>query len=197
MDNENDQTNSEETQEEESQDETQEESGDVNWEARAKELEVKATKQREKTKELKSKLKEFEDGKGKPEKPNKPNEDFSTGDIALMEQRGHKSTEEQDYVKEAMDKYSLSLKEVLGDDYHQAKMKGIKEAIAVKDATPSGSKRTPASGKASVEYWLAKGGLPPESDKQLRRDVLNARIKQEERGSKFAPQSVIAQLPPQ
>ena len=129
-------------------------------------------------------------------KPNKPNEDFSTGDIALMEQRGHKSIEEQDYIAESMDKYNLSLKEVLADDYHQAKMKGIKDSIAVKEATPSGRGRTPASGKQSVEYWLAKGGLPPENDVKLRRDVLNARIKSEERGNKFAPQSVIAQLPP-
>jgi len=130
-------------------------------------------------------------------KVNKPNEDFNTGDIAFMEGRGVKTDDEMNFVKSMMDKTGENLKDTLSDDYVQSKLKTMKEAAAVKDATPSGSKRTPTSGKASVEYWLAKGGLPPESDIQLRRDVLNARIKGEERGNKFAPQSVISQLPQQ
>jgi len=130
-------------------------------------------------------------------KVNKPNEDFNTGDIAFMEGRGVKTDDEMNFVKSMMDKTGENLKDILSDDYVQSKLKTMKEVAAVKDATPSGSKRTPTSGKASVEYWLAKGGLPPESDIQLRRDVLNARIKGEERGNKFAPQSVISQLPQQ
>lgn len=130
-------------------------------------------------------------------KVNKPNEDFNTGDIAFMEGRGVKTDDEMNFVKSMMDKTGENLKDTLSDDYVQSKLKTMKEVAAVKDATPSGSKRTPTSGKASVEYWLAKGGLPPESDIQLRRDVLNARIKGEERGNKFAPQSVISQLPQQ
>lgn len=130
-------------------------------------------------------------------KVNKPNEDFNTGDIAFMEGRGVKTDDEMNFVKSMMDKTGENLKDTLSDDYVQSKLKTMKEVAAVKDATPSGSKRTPTSGKASVEYWLAKGGLPPESDIQLRRDVLNARIKGEERGNKFTPQSVISQLPQQ
>ena len=130
-------------------------------------------------------------------KVNKPNEDFNTGDIAFMEGRGVKTDDAMNFVKSMMDKTGENLKDTLSDDYVQSKLKTMKEVAAVKDATPSGSKRTPTSGKASVEYWLAKGGLPPESDIQLRRDVLNARIKGEERGNKFAPQSVISQLPQQ
>jgi len=48
-------------------------------------------------------------------------------------------------------------------------------------------KRSGQSSKDSVDYWLAKGELPPNTPEntKLRRDVVNAKYVQETSGSKF------------
>lgn len=104
-----------------------------------------------------------------------------------------KITEEADveYLGQMMAETGKSQKELLGAKWFQAEIKERQEARTVKEAVPSNTRRSQTSARNTVEYWLAKGELPPTSDVQLRRDVLNAKIKIEEHSSKFSDNSIV------
>lgn len=121
----------------------------------------------------------------KSETPSKQTNDLDYGELAFLTAKGIENDEEVDFVKSMASNTGRSLKELTSDDYVQAKLKGMREARAVKDATPSGTKRSAQSSSDSVEYWLAKGELP--EDTELRRKVVNARIEKETKRDIFAP----------
>ena len=84
-----------------------------------------------------------------------------------------------------------TLEEVLASKYFRAELKELREQKASADAIPDSSKRSGQSPKDSVDYWLAKGEMPPADQPQLRREYVNAKLKQETSGSKFTSRSVI------
>lgn len=183
MENENDIQEVEETAEDsEVADETAGEATD--WRAKAeeaerriKELEIKAIKQREKTKELKAKT-------VTEDKPS----DFDYGQKAFLKSYGIDGADERELVKSFMSRTGEDLDTVINDDILQAKLVSLRNAKIAKDAVPiSTGRSTPAQGN-KLDYWLAKyqtSGNLGEVPKELQRDVLNARLKAEEQVRKF------------
>ena len=99
--------------------------------------------------------------------------------------------DEYDFVQEVMRDTGKSLDDVLASKWFQAELKERRDLKASKDAIPSGSKRSATPARDSVEYWLAKGGLPPVDQFELRTKVLNARIKREETKSQFSDNPIV------
>ncbi len=96
-----------------------------------------------------------------------------------------------DFVKEVMDSTGKTLDQVLESKYFQAELKERKDLRMTEAATPSGSKRAGNTTRDQVEYWIQKGELPPADQVQLRRDVVNARMKQEKDKSQFTDTPVV------
>lgn len=116
-------------------------------------------------------------------------EGFDYAEKAYLKASGIQS-DEYDFVKEVMDSTGKNLDQVLEAKYFQSELKERREAKATKDAIPDGKTRGAGGHRDSVEYWIAKGELPPPDQIELRRKVVNAKIKANNQGSKFAQGSV-------
>ena len=133
---------------------------------------------------FKRELKEFK--KPKEEAPKESNQ--TSGDLgerAYLAVNGIKSADEIEFFQKMKKETGKSADSLLESTYFQVEFKDYKEKKASSDATPTGSKRSNNSATNTVEYWIAKGELPPASEVQLRRDVVNARIKKEESKGAF------------
>lgn len=118
---------------------------------------------------------------------------FDYGELAYLEAK--KVSEEcHKYLLEECQSTGKELKEILGYKYVKEEMEKLEAEKASGDAVPEGKKRgAGASAKASVNYWVKRGELPPNTpeNQKLRRDVVNARQKQATDGSKFADNPII------
>ena len=148
----------------------------------AKRLKTKLEKAKDKAKEP---PKEIDD---KPEPKEKQGFDYA--EKAFLTANGIKS-DEYAFVEEVMKSTGKSLDEVLEAKYFQSELKERREEKASKDAIPSGSKRAATSSRDTVEYWIAKGELPPENQRELRQQVVNARIKSEKDKSQFTSNPIV------
>ena len=144
--------------------------GDVDWQARAKELEGRL-------KRAETKLKKSSDSPA-PSKPSTPGE-FDYSQKAFLAVNDVKSAKELELAKEFMANTGKSLDDVVTNKYFLQELKELKDLEATAAATPSGSKRTGQSAQDSVEYWLAKGEMPPQGMTELRRAYVNAKMKKE------------------
>ena len=79
----------------------------------------------------------------------------------------------------------------MGFRYVQEELKNRKDTRASENALPEGSKRSASAARDQVEYWLAKGELPPASETELRRKVVAARIEREKDTSRFTDSPVV------
>jgi hypothetical protein len=152
---------------------------------------------REAAKKAEAKLKELKTTKVEPPaeaEPKKLNNDFDYAQLSYLSVKGYEDDDELAVIKKVMDKTGMELKEAIADEYVKNTIKNIREEKATKEATPSGTRRSQPSGRTTVDYWLAKGQLPPTSEVQLRRDVLNARIEREKQKSKFSDNPVVASM---
>lgn len=93
--------------------------------------------------------------------------------------------EDIEYLKETMNRTGSTQSELLNDDYFQGKLKQRQEARVAKSAIPSNTKRSSTTTQNEVQYWINKGQMPPADQVELRRAVLNERLKREGDGSKF------------
>lgn len=116
-------------------------------------------------------------------------DDIGYGELAYLTAKGIESDDEIDLVKTVMKDTGKSLKDVVSSKYFQAELKEMRDEKTAKAAVPSSSKRSSSPARDSVEYWLNKGELPPASDTELRRKVVNARIERE-RSSHFTDNPV-------
>lgn len=139
--------------------------GKIDWEAKAKELEGR-------NKRLETKIK-----KQAEKKPNKSNAELDYGQKAFLIANGIKGKDEIKLVTDFMENTGKTLDDVLESKHFMNELKDLRDVKAVNDAVPGSSKRGGGAARNSVEYWLAKGELPPASDVQLRRDVVNAKLK--------------------
>jgi hypothetical protein len=96
-----------------------------------------------------------------------------------------------DLVKEVMDSTSKDIDSVLASKFFQAELKERKDLRMTEAATPSGSKRAGNTTRDQVDYWIAKGELPPVDQVDLRRAVVNARMKAETNKSTFTDSPVV------
>lgn len=117
--------------------------------------------------------------------------DLDYGQKAFLVANGVKDAEEVALVQTVMKDTGKTLEQVLESKYFQAELKEMRDAKATADATPNGTKRSGQSARDTVEYWLAKGELPPADQVKLRRDVVNARMKAESSGNPFTSNPVV------
>lgn len=142
----------------------------------------------------------FEEGEGEGKKGKKgakedgPKE-FDLGEEAYLLANGVKTPEEMDLVKDFMQDTGRTLKEVLGNTRFQAELKEHQEAVRTGQAIPQGSRRQAQNSPNSVEFWIAKGELPPddgtEAARKLRTAVVNAKQKAATSGSQFTSHPVV------
>lgn len=123
-------------------------------------------------------------------KTSKKSDDFDYGEKAFLIANGIKESDEMEFVRDVMKETGKSLDAVVGSKYFQAELKDRREDKATQDATPKGSKRSGQSAANTVEYWIAKGELPPKDQTELRRKVVNARITKETNKSMFTSNPV-------
>lgn len=147
-----------------------EDEGEIDWQARAKELEGRL-------KRAETKLKKSSDSPASS-KSSTPG-DFDYSQKAFLAVNEVKTTKEIELAKEFMANTGKSLDDVVTNKYFLQELKELKELEATAAATPSGSKRTGQSAQDSVEYWLAKGEMPPQGMTELRREYVNAKMKKE------------------
>lgn len=118
---------------------------------------------------------------------------FDYGELAYLEAK--KVPEEvHDYLLKEIQSTSKGLKELLGFKYVQEEMEKITAEKASDDAIPPGKKRgSGTSMKSSVDYWVKKGELPPNTpeNQKLRRDVVNAKQKQATDDNKFTDNPIV------
>lgn len=124
-------------------------------------------------------------------KSSKKSDDLDYGQKAYLVANGIKG-DEMNVVKEFMANTGKSLDDALDNKYLQAELKEFREAKATAAAVPGNTKRSGQSGASTVEYWIAKGELPPASDRELRQKVVNARIKSESNTSMFTSNPVVS-----
>jgi hypothetical protein len=112
----------------------------------------------------------------KPTRKSSKSDDLGLGEKAFLIANGIKGSSENNLVKEIMAETGKSLEDVIETGYFQSQLRSLREVNKSTDATIKG-KRSSGTGQDAVEYWIAKGELPPASEVQLRRDVVNARLK--------------------
>ena len=155
----------------------------TDWKARAEELAQKrredGIRHRERTKSLKEQVSSLE------AKPQSKKEGLGYGEKAYLKSSGFQ-TDEFQLVLDAAQNTGKTIDEVAESKWFQAILKEHREEKAVKDAIPQGSSRSNSSARDTVEYWVAKGELPPRDEVELRRKVVNAKIKKERSRNKFA-----------
>lgn len=130
----------------------------VDWQARAKELEAKAIKQRETTKELKAKLSELE--AKAPKEEIKPT-DLDYGQKAFLKASGLNGADEVQLAKDFAKRTGLDYDTVVEDDIFKAKLEALRTTKANQQAADTGGRGGQSVTKNSAEYYLSKGEEPP------------------------------------
>lgn len=173
-----------EEQEEVELDESNEDESKTEKSEREQELEAEVAKFKRMSKQNANKAK-----KAKETTKSNQNE-LGYGEKAYLVANGIKGKEETALVESVMKESGKSLDDVLESSYLKHQLKELRDDTTTKKAVPSGSKRSKTSSRDQVDYWIAKGELPPADQGQLRRDVVNARIKSE-KTSNFSDTPVI------
>lgn len=145
---------------------------------------------RNKTKLDKLKLKNAKDAGRKEGEQDEKNKGFDYGQKAFLKSNGIEK-DEYELVKEVMSATGKDLEDVLESKHFQGMLKEQRDVKATKDATPAGSKRSTTSTRDTVEYWIAKGEMPPASEVELRRKVVNAKIKKDRDRNTFTDHPVV------
>jgi len=110
--------------------------------------------------------------------------EFDYAEKAFLKASGINS-DEFGLVLDVMQNTGKKIDDILESKYFQAELKERRDAQKSKEAIPEGTKRSGGSAKDTVEYWITKGELPPVEEYELRRQVVNAKIKAKTQSSKF------------
>lgn len=114
-----------------------------------------------------------------------PSTTSDLGEKAYLIASGIKDADEIALTKKMAKETGKDIETLLESTYFQVELKDFREKKATANATPTGSKRSSNSSVDTVEYWLAKDELPPASEVELRRQVVNAKMKKEESKGQF------------
>lgn len=121
----------------------------------------------------------------KDDKGNAAPQTSDLGEKAYLMASGIKGADEIDFVQKMKKETGKDIESLLGTTYFQTEFKEFKEKRDTANAVPQASKRSNNSSVDTVEYWIAKGEMPPENQPELRRAVVNARMKKEESKGQF------------
>ena len=111
--------------------------------------------------------------------------------LAYLEAKGITSDEDIAWAEQQTKDSGKSLRDLFGAKWFQEELKERREVAASKEAIPSGSKRSVNSTRDTVEYWIAKGELPPANQRELRQQVVKAKIQQAKAASQFTDNPVV------
>lgn len=99
---------------------------------------------------------------------------------------------EVELVEAMMKESGKDVEGVLASKYFQSELAALREAQATKDATPEGTKRSGQSPRDDVDYWIAKGELPPADQPELRMKVVARKREVLASKSQFSENAVIS-----
>ncbi len=166
----------------------------TDWKAKALEAQETAKRLQGMAKRFKTRVDKLTAPKAETKVETKPeagqNKGFDYAEKAYLKSSGIEATD-FDFVKEVMESTGKPLDAVLESKYFQAELKERKELRMTDAATPSGTKRAGNTTRDQVEYWLAKGELPPADQRELRIKVVNAKIAAEKGKSQFTDNPVV------
>jgi hypothetical protein len=159
----------------------------TDWKTLALEAQGKAKRYYSKYQKYKGEAK-----KAKPEdhKPEEKKTGLDYGQKAFLIANGIKGADEMELVNSYLAS-GKELEDIVDNKHFLADLEDLRNDKAVKAATPSSNKRTGNNARDEVEYWLAKGELPPADQVELRRKVVNAKIKAQSDGNPFSKNPVI------
>lgn len=125
----------------------------------------------------------------KPEVPEKK-EILDRVDRAVLTVRGITEPEEIEFIENTMKETGKDLDNLLNSTWFKAELAEFREKMMTDSVVPKGTKRSSQAARDSVDYWIKKGELPPRNQVQLRRDVVNAKMKQAKDGNVFSDNPV-------
>lgn len=166
----------------------------TDWKAEAQKLQAKAIKQREATKELKAKLKEFAPEVKKPEAPQAKSDELDSGSKALLVAYGIKGKDEIALAQSYMQRTGEDIDTVIEDDIFQAKLSKLREVKASTLAVPGATKRSGSGAKDDLDYWSEKyesGTALNDIPDNLQMKVLNAKLDRDKQTSKFTKNPIV------
>lgn len=126
-------------------------------------------------------------------KPGDKKGEFDYGQKAFLVASGIKAGPEMELVQQYVKDSGKPIESVLTNKAFMADLKDIRDGEAAGDAIPDKSDRSGNQSKTSVEYWVAKGELPPNTpeNQELRRKVVAAKTAKAKGGSPFSKTPVI------
>lgn len=132
-------------------------------------------------------------GADAPSKDSKKSGELDLTQKAYLNSEGIKGKTEHSLVQDWMKDTGKSIEDIVENSRFQAELKDLREGNATKDATPKGTRRSTQTARDSVEYWNAKGELPPNTpeNQELRRKVVNAKIAAKRDGNTFTSTPVV------
>lgn len=171
--------------------ETKDDDGNDNtdWKALAEERHAQAVKNQGIAQRYKTKAEKAKETPANPVTPNEPSksDELGSGEKALLVAYGIKGKDELELAKTWMKRTGDDIDALIEDSIFQAKLGGLREAKASADAIPKGTKRSSSSSVNDVDYWLAKGELPPDTadNRDLRTKIVEEQYKREKDSSPF------------
>lgn len=155
--------------------ESEESKEDVDWDAKYK------SEFNGRLKRIETKLKKaFENPSTKPSS----SDGLDFGQRAYLTTKGVSETE-MDFVFEESKKAGQPINVLLQNEYFLAKLDKMRNEVRTEEATPSSATRTGQANSNDVEYWIAKGEMPPENQVELRRAYVNAKYERDQNKGKF------------
>lgn len=127
-----------------------------------------------------------------PKKPDKSSE-IDYGQLAFHNSKSESIKIEHDedieFLQKTLEASGKTQNEVLTSKWFQAELKERQEARAVKDATPSATRRSTTNVRDKVDYWIDKPFN--EVPENLKRAVLDKKVEQQKREMTFSSQPVV------
>ena len=93
-----------------------------------------------------------------------------------LKENGLKDAEEIELVTEKAKELGIDPLKLVKDGYADTMLKNHRQAKANELANPSTQSRGVVNATDSVDYWIAKGELPPANKVELRRQVVNKKM---------------------
>jgi hypothetical protein len=108
------------------------------------------------------------------------------GQKAFLAANGVKGSDEMKLVQEIMRSTGKKdLESVLESKYFKSELEEMRALRETANANPTSTKRAGQTSSDQVEYWIAKGEMPPKDKPQLRQQYVNSRASKERGGSPF------------
>ncbi len=167
----------------------------TDWKAEALKRDGIARRFKTKTEKLIEKLKEASAPKPEPPKveakPEEKKEGLDRIDRAVLRTEKIVSEDEVKLVEDIMKETGKTVEQVLESKYFLTELQSLRDTKTSADAIPKGINRSSQSARDSVDYWIAKGELPPRDQVELRRKVVNAKMQTEKDKSQFTDNPIV------